>query len=187
VTPIEAEKSRLRETAKTIRAGCDPSLAEPLTTHVLRECPPPPGTIVAGYWPIGTEIDIRPLLHALHERGHDLCLPETGPRATPLIFRKWHPGAALLPGRFGTVHPEGEVCVPTYVLVPLLAFDASGNRLGYGGGYYDRTFAALPPETFRLGCAYAAQQVPTVPVSATDTQLHAIATEAQIFFIDKQS
>ena len=79
-------------------------------------------------------------------------------------------------GRFGTMHPEGEIVRPDFLLVPLLAYDASGNRLGYGGGYYDRSLAALP-HAFRLGCAFSAQFFEHVPTEPTDLHLHAVATE----------
>ena len=134
--------------------------------HVLREMPPPPGAVVSGFWPMGQEIDIRPLLLALHERGHPIVLPETPKRGNPLIFRLWQPGDALVPERFGTLRPDGEVTVPDFLLVPLLAFDRRGHRLGYGAGYYDRTLAGLPGR-FRLGVAYAAQEVDEVPAGPT--------------------
>ncbi len=176
---LNAEKARLRKWAMQARTTCDPAQGHELARHVLAECPPPPGSVVAGYWPMGEEIDIRPLLYALAARGFGVCLPETPPRGQPLVFKKWQPGCAMLPGRFGTSHPQGEVMRPDFVLVPLLAFDAKGNRLGYGGGYYDRTLAQLPG-AFRLGCAFAAQEVAQVPVGERDLPLHAVATERSL-------
>ncbi len=158
------------------RAVCDPALGAYLATHVLAAEIISPGAAVSGYWPMGSEIDIRPLLHALHARGHRLCLPETPKRGNPLIFRAWAPGDLLSPGPFGTQQPMGELVTPDLLLVPLLAFDAFGNRLGYGGGYYDRTFEMFPA-AFRLGCAFAAQEIAAVPAGPHDGRLHAIATE----------
>jgi 5-formyltetrahydrofolate cyclo-ligase len=82
----------------------------------------------------------------------------------------------MVPERFGTLRPIGELLIPDMLLIPLLAFDANGGRLGYGGGFYDRTLAALPGR-FRLGCAFAAQQVDSVPVGPYDIRLDAVATE----------
>ena len=158
------------------RAGAATALAD----QVLTRCRPPPGATIAGFWPMGDEIDIRPLLHALHALGHVLLLPVTPPRGQALLFRRWAPGSAMEPGRFGTQHPAAtEAATPDTLLVPLLAFDLRGHRLGYGGGYYDRTLAALP-HAFRLGVAYAAQQVPAVPAGPHDVTLHAIATESGV-------
>jgi 5-formyltetrahydrofolate cyclo-ligase len=173
---LAAKKIALRTEAMGLRAGCDPALGTLLAEHVMRDCAPPPGAVVAGFWPMAHEIDILPLLNALAGAGHEICLPETPKMGLPLIFRKWQPGEALVEGRFGTMHPLGKVSQPDFVLVPLLAFDARGNRLGYGGGYYDRTLAGLP-DAFRLGCAFAAQEFSEVPVEATDLRLHAVATE----------
>ncbi|GLR66487.1 hypothetical protein GCM10010909_11670 [Acidocella aquatica] len=178
-TALAAAKAALRKQAMAARNACDPALGAQLARHVLEDCPPPAGAVVAGYWPMGDEIDIRPLLYALAARGFVVCLPETPPRGQPLVFKKWQPGAALFAGRFGTSHPAGEVARPDFVLVPLLAFDAKGNRLGYGGGYYDRTLAALP-NAFRLGCAFAAQEVEAVPADANDLKIHALATEVSL-------
>ena len=161
------------------RAACDPALGVRLVSHVLARLPPLPGQAIAGFWPMGTEIDVRPLLHALAGRGHPILLPATPPRGQPLTFRRWHPGDAMLPDRFGTVAPEGEPGIPDVLLVPLLAWDAAGNRLGYGGGYYDRTLAALPDRR-AIGCAYAAQQVDRVPTGPHDVPLAAVATECGI-------
>ena len=159
-----------------VRDGCDPGLGATLAGHVLAAMPPPSGAIVAGFWPIGGEIDIRPLLEALHARGHRIALPQTPPRGNPLSFRLWHPGQPMLEERFGTLRPDGDMVRPDWLLVPLLAFDRAGRRLGYGGGFYDRTLAALPGAV-AVGCAYACQEVDAVPAAAYDFRLHAVATE----------
>lgn len=181
---IEAKRTA-RARARSVLAGCDPTLGAALTTHVLRECAPPTGAVVSGFWPMGEEIDIRPLLHALHARGHPIVLPVTPKRGEALSFRLWRPGDVLLREKFGTMRPTGEERVPSFLLVPLLAFDRSGHRLGYGGGYYDRTLSALR-DAFALGCAYAAQEVDELPVAPYDVSLDAVATErGMIFFKDR--
>ena len=159
-----------------LRATQDPALGARLAEHLLRDALPQPSQSVAGFWPMGHEINIRPLLHALHARGNPILLPVTPPRGQPLTFRHWRPGDALQPERFGTSRPIGEPGVPDVLLVPLLAWDGQGRRLGYGGGYYDRTLAALPGRR-AIGCAYAAQRVPEVPAGLHDMPLDAVATE----------
>ncbi len=177
--PLEAEKQGMRAEAMLRRRAFRPSLGADLSTRLLATPLIPPGVIVGGFWPLEGEIDIRPLLHALADRGHDVLLPETPPRGQLLTFRRWHPGAPLHPGRYGTRHPDGPVGTPAVLLVPLLAFDARCHRLGYGGGYYDRTIAALPCVR-TVGCAFAAQQVDAVPVLPHDAALDAVATEAGV-------
>ncbi|WP_459675797.1 5-formyltetrahydrofolate cyclo-ligase [Acidisoma sp. 7E03] len=174
-----AAKAALRQAAIAARVGFDPALGEILARHVLASLAFPSGATISGFWPMGEEIDIRPLLAALHARGHSIGLPVTGRRGEALVFRLWTPGAVMTAGRFGTSHPEGPVVTPAVLLIPLLAFDGEGRRLGYGGGFYDRTIAALPG-SLRIGCAYAAQEVPLVPTGPFDQKLHAIATEAGV-------
>ncbi len=169
-------KQALRQAMLGARQTLDPALGVRLAEYVLRDASPLPGQSVAGFWPMGTEIDIRPLLHALHARGHPILLPVTPPRGQPLAFRRWRPGDTMRPERFGTVRPIGEPGVPDVLLVPLLAWDGQGRRLGYGGGYYDRTLASLPGRR-AIGCAYAAQRVAEVPADAHDMPLDAVATE----------
>jgi 5-formyltetrahydrofolate cyclo-ligase len=122
------------------------------------------------------EIDLRPLWTALHDRGHRVLLPETPPRGAPLVFRRWHPGAAMLPEPFGTQRPTGPVAVPDVIVVPFLAFDRFGHRLGYGGGYYDRTLASLPGIP-AIGAGYAALMVDSLPAGPHDRPLDTIFTE----------
>ena len=173
-------KSALRRAALTCRAGLDPALGAALAAHVLRDLALPPGAVVGGFWPMGSEIDIRPLLRGLAARGHPLALPVTPRRGLPLEFRRWDWGAPLAAGPMGTSHPEaGEVVFPSVLLVPLLAFDREGRRLGYGGGYYDRTLPLLPG-ALALGCAFAAQEVAEVPAGPEDWRLPLVATEAGV-------
>jgi 5-formyltetrahydrofolate cyclo-ligase len=139
--------------------------------------------VVAGFWPLPREIDILPLLHSLVERGHPVALPVTVRRGGPLSFRLWRPGDVLIRERFGTMRPVGEPAVPDYLLVPLLAFDRRGYRLGYGGGFYDRTLAGLP-DAMTVGCGFAAQELDEVPVGPYDIRLAAIATELGVILIN---
>ncbi|MCW3477422.1 5-formyltetrahydrofolate cyclo-ligase [Limobrevibacterium gyesilva] len=176
ISAIGTLKQAARERALAARAGCDPAWGAPLAEHVLAACPPPPGAVVSGFWPMDGEIDIRPLLEALHARGHAVVLPETPRRGNPLIFRLWHPGMEMVQERFGTFRPTGEPRTPDVLFVPLLAFDRAGRRLGYGGGFYDRTLAGLP-RARAIGCAFAAQEVDEVPATDHDARLHAVATE----------
>jgi 5-formyltetrahydrofolate cyclo-ligase len=165
-----------------VAAGQDPAACgTALGDHLLRALPPPAGAVVSGFWPLREEIDIRPLLLRLHAQGHDVALPVTPGRGAALTFRLWRPGDVLQRERFGTMRPTGPAVVPDYLLVPLLAFDRACHRLGYGGGYYDRTLAAAGGR-IAVGCAYAVQQVDAVPVGPYDVPLHAVATERGVIF-----
>ena len=177
---LNEAKRIARGVAFAVREGCNPALGSQLSGHVLASGLIAPDAIVAGFWPIRTEIDIKPLLLALYGRGHRLCLPRTPPRGAPLTFHDWTPGDTLTRGSMGTLQPTGPAIVPTVLLVPLLAFDDTGVRLGYGGGYYDRTLAMLP-DAVAIGCAFAAQRVASVPRGPHDKPLDAIATEQGVF------
>ena len=171
---IRAEQSTMADqTAQAIAAEADRIIAAfGLTTD----------DIIAGYWPIKTEIDPRPLMAAMAERGLKTALPATPKPETPLIFHLWQDGDVMIDGLYGTSepHPNAPVCAPNVLLVPLLAFDDAGYRLGYGGGFYDRSLAALRQDSDRvmaIGIAYDAQKVISVPIGAYDAKLDGILTE----------
>ncbi len=140
-----------------------------------------PGGIVAGYMPIRSEIDPRPLMHVLAEHGARLCSPATIDRTT-IVFRELVRDAALVQTGFGTVGPGPEAAVvqPDLILLPLAAFDPLGNRLGYGAGHYDRAIAALHEAGRRprlIGLAFAAQEIAAIPAGPHDVRLDAVLTE----------
>ncbi len=172
---VREAKVRLRRAAIAAREAADPARSGAIAESLLG-LDFPAGAAIAGVWPLPGEIDLRPVLAALDGRGHPILLPETPPRGQPLRFRRWRPGAPMRRERFGTECPEGPEAVPDILLVPLLAFDERRFRLGYGGGYYDRTLAALPGRP-AIGFAYAVQRVPAVPIEAHDRPLDAIVTD----------
>lgn len=136
---------------------------------------------IAAFWPMGEEIDIRPLLDALHADGHPLCLPRTPKRGEPLTFHAWQPGEVLERGPLGTSQPSAAAPVmePDALIVPLLAVDAAGFRLGYGGGYYDRTLTRLRARraVTAIGVGFDAQRIERVPTGPQDARLDFLLTE----------
>jgi len=135
------------------------------------------GRVLAGYMPMRTEIDPLPAM-AAHQG--PVCVPVIPGPDMPLRFREWTPGCAMEAGAFGALIPaEGAWLEPEVLIVPLLSFDRRGFRLGYGGGFYDRTLERLRARgaTLALGFAFAAQEVAVVPIEPTDQPLDAILTE----------
>ncbi len=146
-----------------------------------REIAVEPGAIVSGFWPMRSEVDVRPLMFALREKGARLCLPAILDRTT-MVFRELLRGAELIEMGFGTSgpSPEAEVLDPTLLLVPLAAFDRRGHRIGYGAGYYDRAIERLHNlgKTPRLiGVAFDCQEVGLVPDEPHDIVVPEILTE----------
>lgn len=140
-----------------------------------------PGTVIAGYLPIRSEPDLRPLLARLGERGARLCLPVVLDRQT-IVFRELVRGAELVRTGFGTSGPgpDAEVLDPQILMMPLSAFDAAGNRLGYGAGHYDRAIARLHAKGLLprlIGTAFSVQETDSLPCEAHDVALEMILTE----------
>jgi 5-formyltetrahydrofolate cyclo-ligase len=184
VTDRAAHKAAARAAALEVRAlahAASPGAARLAAGHVLEAIASLRGTVVvAGYLPVRREIDPLPAMRALLGLGFRVATPVIEARDAPLGFREWTPGAAIEAGAFGVPVPvAGDTLEPDVLLVPMLAFDRRGHRLGYGGGFYDRTIADLRARrgVVAVGFAYAAQEMPEVPDSAHDMQLDAIVTE----------
>lgn len=185
---LAADKAALRREIEAKRGSAHTALQDTAGTairdHFLAAAPPATSAVIAGYWPFRTEIDPRPLMLALHALGHRVVLPVAARKAAPLTFRLWGPGATLVKAGLGGLVPDigAPELEPDLLLVPMLAFDDAGFRLGYGGGFYDRTLERLRGvKTVRaVGLAYEAQRVPAVPRAVTDQRLDALLTEAGI-------
>ncbi len=181
-----AERKKLaRRTAGEVRKAAHEQFkenaAQALVSQGLGFAGKLTGKTVSGFIPYLSEIDTRPLLSALGANGLATCVPVVIEHNTPLEFRTWVPGEPTIAGRWGIpVPPDGSPVVdPDILLVPMLAFDASGYRLGYGGGFYDRTLEklrAMKPVT-AIGVAYSAQQVDTVVRGDHDQPLDWVLTE----------
>ncbi len=155
--------------------------AEGLLATLRREMPFETPAVVSGFWPIKDEIDIRPLLIELFNVGCQLALPVVQGRGKPLLFRAWRPGDPLEAGVFGTLQPSArrETLEPDALIVPLLACDEEGWRLGYGGGFYDRTLGGLRARrnVTAVGVGFSAQLVPEVPHGPDDQRLDWLLTD----------
>ena len=183
---LKEQKKHLRREALARRDALDVfwrieaslEMAETARDNIAIE----PGTIVSGFWPMRSEVDVRPLMFALREHGARLCLPAILDKHT-IVFRELVRGTPMVDMGFGTVgpHEEAEVLDPAIMLVPLAAFDARGHRIGYGAGYYDRAIARLhdkgtPPRL--IGIAFDCQEVAFVPDEPHDVVIPEILTES---------
>jgi len=189
---LSSVKHALREQAKMVRAQAATRLGDDgvrgFFEHLLQTWATVSKSygnevILAGYWPMGTEMDVRPALVALDRIGVVITLPEVAAKDRPLRFRAWRPDEPLIEGDHGTFHPLDSVPLmrPDVVLVPMLAFDRRGYRIGWGGGYYDRTLELLRKtgDCTAIGVAYGAQDVDEVPADAYDQRLDWIITEQE--------
>ena len=170
--------------ARRAEAAAAPDAADALRGRFLGAIAVPEDAAVSGYWPSRGEIDPRPLMTDLAGRGHAVGLPVVVAEAAPLRFRRWSPGDRLEPGAFkiDVPAPFRPEVVPLVLLVPLLAFDRAGYRLGYGGGFYDRTLATLrraAAATLAVGLAFAGQEIEAVPRDGFDARLDWIVTERE--------
>jgi 5-formyltetrahydrofolate cyclo-ligase len=176
--------ARRHDARRTAGDAAGAAIADNFLRHLVWS----PDDVIAGYHPLGDEADVRPLLTRIVALGGTTVLPVVTAKDAPLAFRRWIPGDPLDPGPYGTRQPmaTAEALRPTIVLVPLLAFDGAGRRLGFGGGYYDRTLAFLrgtraghTAMMVAVGIAYAGQEMADVPVESHDQALDWVVTETE--------
>lgn len=182
---IAEDKQRLRQQARARRAETNASLGKSagaaIQAQFEKSIRVPSLAVIGGYWPMRSEMDVVPLLTALQKKGHRIVLPVVEGDA-PLTFRPWKPGVAMESGPGGTLHPTATAgsATPTVLLVPLLAFDSVGQRLGNGGGHYDRTIAQLREgggTPLVIGLAFSSQRVEKLPAEPHDQKLDWVVTE----------
>jgi 5-formyltetrahydrofolate cyclo-ligase len=187
VSSIDAIKAELRREAiarrNAMQAETRAAAAEAIAARAFPVVARP-GTIVSGFMPIKSEINPLPLMKALTGQGARLALPVIAGRGAPLVMRPWKLDEPLDRGQWGIREPKADAAEvePDILLVPLLAFDRAGHRIGYGAGYYDLTIAALRERKpiIAIGLAFAAQEVPAVPATPRDARLDLVLTEREV-------
>ena len=187
LTETEKAKATLRGEATVRRNALPADLRQAAAEAIAARAFPlavGPQTIVSGFMPMKSEINPLPLMRKLAEAGAALALPVVAGRGEPLTMRAWQWGEPLGSGVWGIREPKPEApqIDPDILLVPLLVFDRKGFRLGYGGGYYDRTIAGLRARknVTAVGIAFAAQEVASVPVTPRDARLDLVLTERDV-------
>lgn len=180
-----AERTRLRQARASLNAGERRNISAAIMTGVQsiidrRQCDE--AKTVALYWPIKGEPDLRPLMTALHSRAFQVVLPVVEQRAAPLVFRLWTPQTRMIRGNWGIPVPPSTsgALPPDIVLAPLLGWDKRGYRLGYGGGYFDRTLAGLSPRPHSIGIGLSSARLATIFPQPHDIALDVILTEQGI-------
>jgi 5-formyltetrahydrofolate cyclo-ligase len=184
MTVIDAKKQLRAEVTARRLAAYDQHKGEAGNLIAARGLPASvAGKSISGFSPYQSEISVVPLLDSLARAGWVTALPVVIAKGEPLIFRAWAPGSETVPGIWNipVPPPTSPEVTPDVLLVPLLAFDREGYRLGYGGGFYDRTLARLRAmkQVTAIGVAYAAQEVSSVPHDAHDQRLDWIMTERE--------
>ena len=191
---LSDQKRELRTMALQRRAKITKSIntthvAKSLELNFLTYFKPTRKVSIAVYWPIRQEIDVFPLLCQLDTIGCLCFLPAVIGRQEPLQFRIWKPGDNLVRSQFGILEPpvNHTIGTPDIIIIPLLAFDSAGYRLGYGGGFYDRTLAELRDQSdvFAIGAAFEGQKIDSVPHDKFDQRLDAVVTEKHVLQIIK--
>jgi 5,10-methenyltetrahydrofolate synthetase len=172
------ERTRLIALRLAVPAAERQRRASLLAAHLDGLVPDMAGTTVSLYWPIRGEPDLRSWAESIEQRGGRCALPVVVEKAAPLAFRVWHPGGPLVRGAWNIPVPaDGADVRPDFILAPVVGFDASGYRLGYGGGFFDRTLAALSPRPGVIAVGYGLAAIPTIHPLAHDIAMDAVVTE----------
>jgi 5,10-methenyltetrahydrofolate synthetase len=155
---------------------------ERITSHLLASFDMPPESIVAFCWPYRAEFDPRFAVRRWREGGAVAALPEVVAKGAPMQFRKWWPGAPMRPGVYDIPVPDGtEIVLPDFAFVPMNGFDGCGYRLGYGGGFFDRTLAAVGSRVIAVGVSYEALRLDTIFPQPHDIAMDFVVTELGVY------
>lgn len=179
----KAERTRLRDARLALSVAERKEIGAALAGHLRQVLQDhfggAQGNVFSAYWPIKGEPDLRPLMAELHQAGVTVALPLVETRAAPLIFRRWTPETRMVRGDWNipVPPPDAHVVTPDIALAPLVGWTADGYRLGYGGGYFDRTLAALAPKPFVIGIGFQSAQLKTIYPQPHDIPLDLILTE----------
>jgi 5,10-methenyltetrahydrofolate synthetase len=153
-----------------------------ITRHLIDGFPQLAALCIGMYWPYQGEFDPRHAVHHFRNLGATAALPEVVRKAEPLQFRVWWPGVAMGRGVYDIPVPEGtDIVVPQALIMPPVGFDAAGYRIGYGGGFYDRTLASITPRPLTIGVAYELSRLPTIHPQEFDLAMDYVVTERGIF------
>jgi len=171
-------RRQLLEARAGLPAAIRRELGRRISRHLVETVAPLAEDCIGFYWPIRGEIDLRPALRQWCTGAVRAALPVVVAKDAAMIFRPWQPGAAMTTGVWNIPIPATEEKItPTVLLIPLVGFDGEGHRLGYGGGFYDRTLAAVSPAPLTIGIGLAASRLPSVHPQPHDVPLAAILTE----------
>ncbi len=179
----KAERQRLRADRDALSVALRAAAGETIGTYLLEflrhRFGGLTGRVLSGYWPIKGEPDLRPALLALHQAGVLVALPLVEVKAAPLLFRRWTPETRMQRGDWNipVPPPEAEAVVPEIALAPVVGWTKEGYRLGYGGGYFDRTLAHLSPRPFTIGIGLHSARLSTIFPQPHDIPLDVILTE----------
>ena len=179
----KAKRQELRAARKALSVNKHAAASDRIATHleaVLQDkFDGAIGRTLSMYWPIKGEPDLRPLMARLHSAGVTIALPHVETKAAPLVFRLWTPETKMVRGDWNIPVPPADAkqVTPDIALAPLMGWDGEHYRLGYGGGYFDRTLAVLDPALFKIGIGYATARLPTIYPQPHDIAMDLILTE----------
>ena len=173
----KAQRQRLIAARLALPVAAREACAACIAADLDRLVPMSSATIVSVYWPFRGELDLRLRMASAHARGIRVALPVVVTKGKPLVFREWHPHARLEPGVWNILVPaDGAEVTPTVVIAPRVGFDSAGYRLGYGGGFFDRTLAAHVPRPLAIGVGHPVGSLPTIYPQPHDIPMDWIVT-----------
>ena len=178
----KAERARLIAERERLAPATLEHLRRRIDAHLERSFPGLASATIAFCWPMRGEYDARELTARLRARGAVTALPVVVGPGQPLVFREWHPGVALASGPLGIPYPAAsDPVVPTVALIPLNGWDGAGHRLGYGGGFFDRTLASLPKPPVAIGVGYEMARIETIRPEPWDIPMDWVVTERGVY------